>query len=325
MSEPMRDNLHAPVMLNEVLDMLTPEDGGIYVDATFGGGGYTRAMLEQCDCVVIAIDRDDRAIERARHWADTQGARIIPVHGNFADLGELVAEAGYAQVDGIVMDLGLSSNQLEEHARGFSLKHDGPLDMRMNTGAGETAADLIMRLDEDELIRILREYGEERHARVIAKSIVDARQREAITTTAQLADIVRARMPGKHKMTIDPATRTFQALRIAVNDELGALDAALLASEGLLKPGGRLVVVSFHSLEDRRVKQFINSCARPGAGQDWHMPVIDAPPTPSMTRLNRKVMTPGDDEVSANPRARSAKLRAAERTQAPAMHSEGGG
>jgi 16S rRNA (cytosine1402-N4)-methyltransferase len=312
-------------MVNEVINMLAPKDGGIYVDATFGGGGYTRAILEQCDCVVIAIDRDEQAIKRAREWAGAQDMRVIPVHGNFADLAKLVAEAGYAQVDGIVMDLGLSSNQLADSERGFSLKHDGPLDMRMDASEGESAADLIMRADENELMRILREYGEERHARVIAKAIIEARQREDIATTAQLAEIVRNRMPGKHKLKIDPATRTFQALRIAVNDELGALDDALLASEDLLRPGGRLVVVSFHSLEDRRVKQFINSCAKPDAGQDRHMPMLDEPPSPSMTRLHRKVVTPSEEEVCANPRARSAKLRAAEREDAPAIHAKGGG
>ena len=318
------DNAHAPVMVNKMLEMLAPQAGGIYVDATFGGGGYTRAILETADCMVVAIDRDETALERARQWADEYSPGIIPVHGNFADLVELVAGAGYQQVDGIVMDLGLSSNQLEDGGRGFSFSHGGPLDMRMDTSTGETAAELIMRLGEADLARILRDYGEERHARAIAKAIVAAREQDAITTTDRLADIVRTRMPGKHKLKIDPATRTFQALRIAVNDELGALDAALQASEALLKPGGRLVVVSFHSLEDRRVKHFINACARPGAGQDRYMPIAEALPEPGMTRLHRKVITPDEREAQVNPRARSAKLRAAERTSAPAIHNAGG-
>ncbi len=307
---------HAPVLLAEVLHVLAPRDGGIYVDGTFGAGGYSRALLDAADCTVWAIDRDPDAIRRARAFVD-YGTRLHAIEGRFGDMETLLGAEGVTETHGIALDLGVSSPQLDEAARGFSFRQDGPLDMRMGRH-GPSAADLVNEADEDTLVHIIRDYGEERRARPVVRAIVTARRKAPITRTLALADIVRASFPARERATarIDPATRTFQALRIAVNDELAQLDSALIAAERLLIEGGRLAVVSFHSLEDRRVKRFLaERSGRAGSGSR-HRPDASGP-APSFARIAGGEATPGAAELSANPRARSARLRAAERTAAP--------
>jgi 16S rRNA (cytosine1402-N4)-methyltransferase len=308
---------HAPVLLAEVLRVLQPRDGGIYVDGTFGAGGYSRALLDAAHCTIWAIDRDPEAIRRARAFAD-YGTRLHAIEGRFGDMAALLGAEGVGATDGIALDLGVSSPQLDEAERGFSFRQDGPLDMRMSR-QGPSAADLVNEADETTLVHIIREYGEERRARAVARAIVAARRKAPITRTLALAEIVRGAFPARERATarIDPATRTFQALRIAVNDELAELDSALIAAERLLREGGRLAVVSFHSLEDRRVKRFLaERCGRAGAGSR-HRPDAGAP-KPSFRRIEGGEATPSAAEIAGNPRARSARLRAAERTDAPA-------
>jgi len=294
--------------------MLSPREGGIYLDATFGAGGYSRAILEVAGTRVIGIDRDRTAIMGGIDLVDRSGGRLTLVEDRFSNLAEICAGQGISSVDGVVMDVGVSSMQLDEADRGFSFRLGGPLDMRMGHD-GPTAADVVAKASEADLANIIYIFGEERHSRGVASAIVAARKQAPITTTRALADIV-SRVVRSKPGEIHPATRTFQALRIFVNEELDELRLALWAAERVLKPGGRLAVVSFHSLEDRIVKNFLVERARAGGGSR-HLPVI-AQAAPSFHILTKRPVTPDDAEISANPRARSAKLRAAERTAAPA-------
>jgi len=300
---------HVPVLARRVVDWLGVRGGGIYIDATFGGGGYTRAILQTPGARVIGIDRDQAAITRGAALVEEARGRLALVEDRFSDLAAI---AGSAAADGVVFDLGVSSMQLDEAARGFSFRLDGPLDMRMGRD-GPSAADVVARAGERDLAAIITTLGEENHARAIARAIVRARDERPIATTRALAEIV-ARVVHARDGAIHPATRTFQALRIFVNDELTELAHGLAASERVLKPSGRLVVVAFHSLEDRIVKTFLAGRSRTAAGSR-HRPVVAAPP-PTFRVLTRRPETPEETEIAANPRARSAKLRAAERTDA---------
>ncbi len=303
---------HIPVMLAEVLDALQPRDGAHYIDGTFGGGSYARAILEACDCRVLGIDRDPDAIVRGQTLVALYPGRLRLVHGEFSQMDRLLAECGEVGTNGVVLDLGVSSFQFDEPERGFSFRADGPLDMRMSR-SGESAADLVNTADEKTLTGIISKYGEEHHARRIARAIVAARP---LSRTAELAEIVsRAQGPAASRLAIHPATRTFQALRIHVNDELGELARALEAATQALKPEGRLAVVSFHSLEDRIVKHFLTEHSTSAPRASRHAP--DARRDAALYRLlASRPPTPGDDEIARNPRARSAKLRAAERLAA---------
>ncbi len=317
------ESSHTPVMAARVVAWLAPRDGGCYVDATLGAGGYTAALREAADCTVHAFDRDPEAVARAaQRFRDTAGVTLH--RAAFSQIAERLAASGVAAIDGIAFDLGLSSDQLAAPGRGFSFQQDGPLDMRMDPEAGESAAEALNRLGERELADIIYTLGEERRSRPIARQIVAARQQKPIETTGELATLVR-RVVKPAKDGLDPATRTFQALRLFVNDELGELDRGLAAAERLLRPEGRLVAVAFHSLEDRRVKQFLKARSNPAAGRS--RPAVAAatphdrgnPPDPSFKLLTRKPEAPDAGEIRANPRARSAKLRCAERTHAPAL------
>jgi 16S rRNA (cytosine1402-N4)-methyltransferase len=305
---------HVPVLGGPAVEYLNVREGGVYIDATFGAGGYARAILDAADCTAIGIDRDPYALAQGFGLVERSGGRLTLVEDRFSRLAEIAQSLGHEVVDGVVLDLGVSSMQLDEGARGFSFRLEGPLDMRMG-GAGPSAADVVAAASERDLASIIATLGEERHARAVARAIVRARSEAPIRTTRALADIV-ARLIHARPGAIHPATRTFQALRVFVNEELDELATALLAAERILRPGGRLVVVSFHSLEDRIVKAFLTSRGRRSAGSR-HAP--EAVQTPATFRIltGRPVMA-GDDEVAANPRARSAKLRAAERTDAPA-------
>lgn len=317
----MSDAGHIPVMLSEVVEALSPKAGEVYVDGTFGAGGYTRAFLESADCTVIAIDRDPAAKERAKEFAQEFGPRFIFLYGCFGDALELVNKAGFEKVDGFVLDIGVSSFQFDEAVRGFSFRQDGPLDMRMDTDADiETAADIVNGYDEEPLANLIYQLGDERYSRRIARRIVQARAEERIETTAALADIIRSAVPRSPKDKIDPATRSFQALRIAVNDELGELSRGLVAAEHLLNEGGRLVVVSFHSLEDGIVKSFLYERSGRTPGVSRYMPVADSDvAASSFTLPRRKALDPSEAETRQNPRSRSAKLRLGVRTDAPVM------
>jgi 16S rRNA (cytosine1402-N4)-methyltransferase len=305
---------HVPVLGREAVDMLGPRAGGTYVDATFGAGGYSRAILAFAGTRVIGIDRDRTAIAGGFGLVEASEGRLTLVEDRFSNLAEICAAESAAAVDGVVMDVGVSSMQLDEAGRGFSFRLDGPLDMRM-AQAGPTAADVVAKASEAELADIIYLFGEERHSRSVARAIVAARKEAPITTTRALADIV-ARVVRTRPGDIHPATRTFQALRIFVNEELDELQTALEAAERVLKPGGRLAVVSFHSLEDRIVKNFLSERGKTGGGSR-HLPEVKRA-APSLRLLTRRPVTPDESEVAANPRARSAKLRAAERTEAPA-------
>jgi 16S rRNA (cytosine1402-N4)-methyltransferase len=306
---------HVSVLLDRVIEWLAVRDGGLYVDGTFGAGGYTRAILQTAGARVIGIDRDQAAIARGADLVSHAQGRLELVEERFGELQSVVAEAS---ADGIVFDLGVSSMQLDQAERGFSFRLDGPLDMRMGHD-GPTAADIVAHASERDLAAIIAALGEERQARAVARAIVKARSEQRVDTTRALADIV-ARVVHMRDSAIHPATRTFQALRIFVNEELAEIAQGLAAAEHALKPGGRLVVVSFHSLEDRIVKNFLTARARAPA-ISRHLPEVAAVP-PSFRLLTRKPEIPGDAEIAANPRARSAKLRAAERTQAPAVPAE---
>jgi 16S rRNA (cytosine1402-N4)-methyltransferase len=311
---------HRPVMLREILAVLDPHDGGIYVDGTFGAGGYSRALLEAADCTVWAVDRDPDALAAGVALTQHYRGRLNLVSGRFGDMAGLLVSRGVTASDGIALDIGVSSMQLDRAERGFSFRHDGPLDMRMERN-GESAADVVNSRSERELADIIFQYGEERRARIIARAIVAARRQAPINGTLQLADIVRKAVGGRSSGGIDPATRTFQALRIYVNDELGELDRGLAAAEDLLRPGGRLAVVTFHSLEDRRAKGFLRRRSGRSPQQSRHLPhrpdsLREA--DPSFRLLPMSGATPSEEEVRSNPRARSARLRAAERTAAPA-------
>ncbi len=308
---------HIPVLGRQAIGMLQPRAGGIYVDATFGAGGYSRAILDTAGTRVIGIDRDRSAVTAGFDLVDRSDGRLTLVEDRFSNLAEICAAQGVDAVDGVVMDVGVSSMQLDEAERGFSFRLGGPLDMRMGHD-GPTAADVIAKASEADLANIIYIFGEERHSRSLARAIVAARREAPITTTRALADIV-AKVVRSKPGEIHPATRTFQALRILVNEELDELHLALSAAERMLKPGGRLAVVSFHSLEDRIVKNFLVERAK-ASGGSRHLPVI-AQAAPSFHILTKRPVTPDEDEVAANPRARSAKLRAAERTEAPAQRA----
>jgi 16S rRNA (cytosine1402-N4)-methyltransferase len=305
---------HIPVLGRRAVELLDVHDGGVYIDATFGAGGYTRQILAAADCSVIGIDRDPSALARATNLLDAAGGRLALFEDRFSNLAEIARDCGHDAVDGIVFDLGVSSMQIDESERGFSFRLDGPLDMRMS-GRGPSAADVVANASERDLSTIIWTLGEERNARAIARAIVRARSTAPLRCTRVLAKIVehvmRPRGGGIH-----PATRTFQALRIFVNEELQELAAALAAAEAILRPGGRLVVVSFHSLEDRIVKTFLVDGSRRGGGSR-HQPPAATPPAPAFHILTGRPVTPDESEIAANPRSRSAKLRAAERTSAP--------
>jgi len=317
MSEPMPS--HVPVMLPEMLHLLAPHAGGIYLDGTFGGGGYARAILEAAPCTLWALDRDPDAIARGAGLAARFPGRLHLIHGRFGNMLELLAERGVAALDGVVLDVGVSSHQLDDPARGFSFRGDGPLDMRMER-TGPTAADLVNTLPERELADLLFEFGEERASRRIARAIVAARAEAAagrapeIATTARLASIIRSVLP-PDRSGIDPATRSFQALRIRVNDELGEIERALDQACRLLSTGGRLIVVSFHSLEDRIVKRFMGEAAGRSAAPSRHDPRgLAQRPAPRFRLLTARPLRPRSVETATNPRARSARLRALEHT-----------
>ncbi|MBV9653873.1 MAG: 16S rRNA (cytosine(1402)-N(4))-methyltransferase RsmH [Acetobacteraceae bacterium] len=300
---------HAPVLLAEMLAHLAPRAGGIYLDGTFGGGGYAEAILDAARCTVWAIDRDPDAIARGAALAARYPGRLHLLHGRFGSLLSLLAESGVTTLDGVVLDLGVSSFQLDEAARGFSFRADGPLDMRMERD-GPTAADLVNTLPEAELADTLFELGGERLSRRIARAIVAARQAAPITGTVQLAAIVRRVVPAD-KSGIDPATRSFQALRIRVNDELGEIERALAQAAQMLATAGRLVVVSFHSLEDRVAKRFMLAAAGRAPAPSRHDPTgLNRPPEPRFRLLTPRAVRPGQAEIARNPRARSARLRA---------------
>jgi 16S rRNA (cytosine1402-N4)-methyltransferase len=306
--------LHIPVLGRQALGVLDVREGGVYIDGTFGAGGYTRAMLAAADCKVIGIDRDQTAIALGADLVEEAGGRLTLVEDRFSNLENIARDAGHDFVDGIVLDLGVSSMQLDRGERGFSFRHDGPLDMRMGA-EGASAADVVNAATERDLAGIIFTLGEERHSRAIARAIVNARAIAPIATTHELAQVV-ATIVRPRAGDIHPATRTFQALRIFVNDELGELVGALQAAERCLKAGGRLVVVSFHSLEDRIVKTFLADRAKTRGGSR-HAPEPRRAPT-TFQVLTKRPLTADEDEIAANPRARSAKLRAAERTGAPA-------
>ena len=319
MSHPMP--AHVPVMLPEVLGLLEPRAGGVYLDGTFGGGGYAAGILEAAPCTLWAIDRDPEAIARGASLAARFPGRLHLIEGQFGEMLTLLAEHGVTALDGVVLDFGVSSYQLDEPRRGFSFRGDGPLDMRMGS-AGPTAADLVNSLPERELADVLFELGEERASRRIARAIVAARSEAPITTTARLAAIIRSVLP-PDRSGIDPATRSFQALRIRVNDELGEIERGLEQAGRLLAPGGRLIVVSFHSLEDRIVKRFMGEAAgRTPAPSRHHPRGLTARPAPLFRLLSPRPLRPGTEEITANPRSRSARLRGLERLPVPSVGEE---
>jgi 16S rRNA (cytosine1402-N4)-methyltransferase len=310
---------HAPVLLDAVLAILAPREGAVYVDATFGTGGYSMALLAVAHCRVFGIDRDPEAARRGRLLAAHYGGALTIIEGRFGEMARLIAPFAPGPIAGIVFDLGVSSTQLDAPERGFSFRYDGPLDMRMSP-EGPSAADLVAALSEAELARLIRDFGEERLARRVARAIKAAQRRRPVTRTLELAKIVRSVVP-KSEPGQDPATRTFQALRIAVNDELGELDRGLAAAEQLLIPGGRLAVVSFHSLEDRRVKQFLRQRSGWAPQASRHTPGAVPAPAATFEALRRGAVRPDVGEIARNPRARSARLRAAQRNAAPAWPS----
>ncbi|WP_090021517.1 16S rRNA (cytosine(1402)-N(4))-methyltransferase RsmH [Limimonas halophila] len=309
---------HTPVMLDPVLAALNPRAGMVYVDATFGRGGYTRALLDH-GAHVIALDRDPNALAHGRELVGEHGDRLQLLQGRFGELDALLAEHGVGRVDGVVFDLGVASPQLDDPERGFSFRFDGPLDMRMGRD-GPTAADVVNTADVNTLTCIIRDYGEEKKGRAVARAIAAAREHGPFTRTGELAEVVRRAVGRRAADGLDPATRTFQGLRIHVNDELGELARGLTAAERVLAPGGRLVVVAFHSLEDRAVKRFLRerSGDRPNPSRHAPAPADTGAPAPSFRLLTRSARKPSEAEAAANPRARSARMRAAERTDAPA-------
>jgi 16S rRNA (cytosine1402-N4)-methyltransferase len=305
---------HVPVLLRQAIDYVAPRDGGVYIDATFGAGGHAVAILSAADTRVIGIDRDLNAVAAGRPRVEASGGRLILVQGRFGALDTIASGLGVAATDGVLLDLGVSSMQLDTPERGFSFRHDGPLDMRMGR-EGPSAADVVAVASERDLADIIFSLGEERHARAVARAIVAARQQRSIVSTRALAEIV-SRVVHERGGDIHPATRTFQALRLFVNEELHELEEGLAAAERVLKPGSRLVVISFHSLEDRIVKLFLAMRSRSGGGSR-HLPE-KLPEAATFRVLTRRPVTPDAAEIRENPRARSAKLRAAERTDAPA-------
>ncbi|SMF93802.1 16S rRNA (cytosine1402-N4)-methyltransferase [Methylomagnum ishizawai] len=310
------DAPHRPVMLREAVAGLAPERGGYFVDGTFGRGGHTTALLARLGDQdrLLALDKDPDALASSEALALRADPRLELVHGSFAQLAAFIAERGrLGQVAGVLMDLGVSSPQLDEAGRGFSFMRDGPLDMRMDTGRGITAAEWLADVSENELIRVLRDYGEERYARRIAQAIVARRSNQPLSTTAELAGLIAAAAPtrekGKH-----PATRSFQAIRIHINHELEELEAGLRQALEILRPGGRMAVISFHSLEDRIVKRFMRDESRNGGSTPMPWPAPDER-APRLARIGKAIL-PSAEETAENPRARSAVLRIAERLSA---------
>jgi len=305
---------HPPVLLREAVDLLAPHPGGIYADGTLGAGGHAAEILKRSspDGILIGMDQDPEAIERSRVSLAAYSDRVHIRHGNFRELARVLSGLGYEKVDGVLLDLGVSWFHLKTPERGFSFQLDGPLDMRMDTGRPQTAADLVNNFSRDELARIIREFGEERRAGAIARAIEKARARRPITRTVQLAEIVSSVFPPNPPRRTHPATLTFQALRIAVNDELGALREGVNALIPLLSPGGRIAVISFHSLEDRAVKQAFAAMAR-GCICPPKLPVCSCGKKPTLKILTQPPIIAGPEELERNPAARSAKLRAAEK------------
>jgi 16S rRNA (cytosine1402-N4)-methyltransferase len=303
---------HVPVLIDQVIEALSPKPGDVMVDATFGAGGYTRAILA-AGAEVIGLDRDPTVRPHAEAVANDFPGKFGLVETPFGDMAEAVDRP----VDGVVFDIGVSSMQIDEADRGFSFLRDGPLDMRMS-GSGPTAADLVNTWDHGPLAHILKQYGEERQSGRVATAILRRRVERPFERTLDLAEVVEKALGGRRRAPIHPATRTFQALRIAVNDELGELERGLAAAEAALKPGGRLAVVTFHSLEDRIVKAFLAERSGNAPGGSRHLPQAAATRAPSFTLLFKGARDGTEAEIAANPRARSAKLRAAVRTEAPA-------
>jgi 16S rRNA (cytosine1402-N4)-methyltransferase len=301
---------HVPVLFQEVLEYLRPESGRLYIDGTVGAGGHTAGLLRASapDGRLLAFDRDPAAIDFSKSQLAEFDNRVVFVQASYADMAVHAPELGFGQVDGILLDLGFSSRQLDDAERGFSFMEDGPLDMRFDTTGGRSAADLVNDLPELALADIFRDYGEVRQNRKFARAIVHERP---ITTTGQLADLI-VQESGGRRGRIHPATQVFQALRIAVNDELGMLERGLKAAVELLKPGGRMAVISFHSLEDRLVKNFIRDQSRDCICPP-HQPICTCDVEPTLKAVTRKIVRPSDKEVAENPRSRSAKMRVAER------------
>jgi 16S rRNA (cytosine1402-N4)-methyltransferase len=306
---------HVPVLLQEAMVALAPRAGGLYVDGTFGGGGYARALLERC-ARVIALDRDPSAIRAGDKLKASSGGRLELVEARFGELDEVVKRLGVDAVDGVALDIGVSSMQFDEAARGFSLRFDAPLDMRMGS-SGRSAADILRDEDEATIADILFHFGEERAARRIARAIVADRKTKPFTSTLELAGLIARVAPAPRGEMTHPATRAFQALRIAVNDELQELVRGLCAAERLLKPGGRLAVVTFHSLEDRIVKQFFAGRSGRGRAASRRLPGEPAEAEPTFEVARGQPIEPSEAEARANPRSRSAKLRFGLRTSAP--------
>jgi 16S rRNA (cytosine1402-N4)-methyltransferase len=306
---------HVPVLAEQVIHALAPVDGAVMVDGTYGGGGYARAALAVANITLIAIDRDPEAMERA--WAHAgKDPRLVPAPGRFGELEAIVRASGYDHVDGVMLDLGVSSFQIDEAERGFSFMRDGPLDMRMGK-TGPSAADAVNRLTEGELADIFHLLGEEPAARRMARFVVQRRRSQPFETTLDLADEIERSVGGRRGKPTHPATRAFQALRMWVNDETGELVRALAASEHVLKPGGRLAIVTFHSIEDRIVKLFLRSRSGNEPGASRHIPGTPRGAPPTFEVLQRKAIEADAAELAANPRARSARLRWALRTEAP--------
>ena len=307
---------HIPVLIDEVIAALAPEPGSVIVDATFGAGGYTRRLLD-AGATVHAFDRDPDAIAAGRGWPETaeQPPRLVLHPRRFSEMVAALAEAGVASVDGVVMDIGVSSMQLDQPHRGFAFAADGPLDMRM-AQEGPSAADFLNEADEGEIADVLYTYGEERQSRRVARAVVAARP---LVTTDDFARVVRKALGYRVGAPKDPATRSFQAIRIHVNGELDELDEGLAAAETLLNSGGRLAVVSFHSLEDRVVKQFLREASGAAAATSRHLPLAASQQAATFTQVS-KAIRPTEAEIAVNPRSRSATLRSAVRTQAPARH-----
>ncbi len=306
---------HVPVLLDPILRAVSPVTG-TWLDGTFGAGGYTRALLDAGADRVLAVDRDPEVFVRARAWAGNYGDRLVLVQGEFARLDQLAEGHDALPLDGVVLDIGVSSMQIDQPERGFSFMKEGPLDMRMSQ-SGPSAADIVNRADERTLADILYQYGEERASRRIARRIIEARRQDPITTTTRLAEIIQSCLPRPKPGQVHPATRSFQALRIAVNDELGQLVRGLEAAERALRPGGVLAVVTFHSLEDRIVKRFFQLRAGEGPKGNRFAPVQESEPA-RFEKLLRKPVVADEAEIAANPRARSARLRAARRLDVPA-------
>ena len=315
MTSPATQSPHAPVLLAEVLEALSPKPGDVMIDATFGAGGYTRAILAT-GAEVIGLDRDPTVQPHADAVARDYPGKFTLIRTPFSGLADAFAETGKPRLDGAVFDIGVSSMQLDQAERGFSFMRDGPLDMRMSSD-GESAADIVNTYDHGPLAHLIKLYGEERQSGRIATAILRRRTTQPFTRTLDLADVIEKTLGGRRGAPTHPATRTFQALRIAVNDELGELEAGLAAAEATLAPGGRLAVVTFHSLEDRIVKAFFTERSGNAPGGSRHAPVAIETRKPSFNLMFKGAREAGDEECAANPRARSAKLRAGIRTHAP--------